>query len=594
MKFRRHCFQIVGVMGCVTAGALTAPAQEAIEPNEVRAGDRGICITEVEAGRLVEIPVTVLGLVNATQPEGEMILIRLDDERFSELGIVAGMSGSPVMIGDRLLGALAFGWSFAKEPIGGVTPFSRMQTLARDRSPGDRGAGAVALERPDLVELAVALEEGRLDQTVLDWLLPEREGPVGPLPVTVAAAGPVFPSGGGAWLSEIQRRLGWAAGPAGGGSGDPAPETSPLRPGSMVAAVLVRGDGSLSAGGTVTAIDGRQVWAFGHPFLGGGDVALPMARASVVTMLPTLASSFKIFNSHETIGTVWSDRKHGVWGTLGSGPEMIPIEVRVDGRPYRFEVVNDPVLSPLLAGALVVGSHQARNRSLGRQTVDVDLEMEFDGMAPLALSQAFDGLDASAQAAAWVSAATGYLMGSPFATVPMERMRVEMRATEGLERGAVLDIVPDRWIVEPGSRVGVRVRFQRPGREPETLRMEIDVPDEVEEGRLDLVVADGASWSAYELRARPARSAGFEDEMKLLARLRSSRRMVAALERPGPSVVFPGGTVSAPVGAVASLRSGLGSQLQTASFRVVSLAETTVEGPMSAAARLRLVVKTRP
>ena len=134
------------ILPCVWAGAAT----EVVDPTAVAAGARGVCITEMEGGERTEIPLTVLGVLEGAAPEGEMVLVRLDDPRFLETGIIAGMSGSPVYVDGRLLGALAFGWSFSREPIGGVKPFSRMRQLELD---GVARGGGGGVGRPALVEL---------------------------------------------------------------------------------------------------------------------------------------------------------------------------------------------------------------------------------------------------------------------------------------------------------------------------------------------------------------------------------------------------------------------------------------------------------
>lgn len=572
-------------------GSLPVAAFDVITPSEVSPGDRGVCVTEVENGRLVEIPVTIIGVIGASQPESEMVLIRLDDERFEATGIAAGMSGSPVTIDGRLLGALAFGWQFAKEPIAGVTPFNRMQELgvSGEKSGGGFEAGST---RPLLTDLVMAHAEGRLAEVVLDWLAPEGAQGRQPLPLVMASGGAGFAAGGTGWNNSVWDRLGWVTAP-GGGDSSPGEPAEDLQPGSMIAGVLVRGDGSLSAGGTVTAIDGNQVWAFGHPFLGTGDVEMPLARASVVTILPSLANSFKVFNAGETIGTLRSDRQHGVWGTIGDAPEMIPMVIQSDSKSYQFEVMRHKVLTPLLTGILVAGSHQVRGRSFGLQTVGLRLDIDLEGGSRLTLDQVFDGIDAPSQVAAWTSAVVGYLAASPFASDNIRGLAVSLDSANGLQRGAVLDVTPDRWSVAPGDRLGIRVRFQRPGGLVETVRLNVDVPVEVAEGRLDLVVADGASWAVYDLQARPTRTASFEDEVRLLGRLRSSRELVAALELPGTSLVLSGGTVAAPVGTVASLRSGLGSELKTAKYRVAFETSVDAGGPVAAAVRLQLTVKVR-
>ena len=565
------------------------PAVETVDPSEVSPGDRGICTTEVEDGRLVEIPVTVLGIVGTGQPEGEMVLIRLDDPRFEDVGVAAGMSGSPVMVGGRLLGALAFGWQFSSAPIAGVTPFSRMRELGRT----DAGAAAAraAGSRPELMQLVESGREGRLDEVVLDWLAPESPGRRN-LPLVVAGAGPGLALGGDGWSAALRDRMGWVTAP-GGGTGRTSAPSGPLKPGSMIAAVLVRGDASLSAGGTVTAVEGDEVWAFGHPFLGAGDVAMPMARASVVTILPSLASSFKMFSAGETIGAIRSDRRHGVWGRLGDDVEMVPLTVRTGDASYRFEILRHEVLTPLLAGILVAGAQQVRGRSFGMQTIDLSLGIDLAGGDRLDLSQVFDGGDAPTQAAAWTSAVIGYLTASPFASDDIGSLSISLESVEGLDRATVLDVTPDRRVVQPGEALGIRVRLKRPGSAVETVRMELNVPEEVGAGKIDLVVADGASWTAYDLKARPSRSADFEDEVRLLGRLRTARELVAVFEIPGASLVLSGGTVAAPIGTVATLRSAMGSELQTAKYRVVSRTSVDTGGPVAAATRIRLTVRTQ-
>ncbi|MBP1620722.1 MAG: hypothetical protein H6Q02_1489, partial [Acidobacteria bacterium] len=147
------------VLGLLVPASL--PAVELIDPSEVPPGSRGVCLTEMDGGEAVEIPLTVLGQVGPWAPELEVVLVRLDDPRFEETGIIAGMSGSPVYVDGRLLGALAYGWPFSREPIGGVTPFTRMLSLAADDGP--TGAGAAAA-RPTLPELVAARQERRLGQ----------------------------------------------------------------------------------------------------------------------------------------------------------------------------------------------------------------------------------------------------------------------------------------------------------------------------------------------------------------------------------------------------------------------------------------------
>ena len=118
--------QILVGVGAAAALASSAWAVEIAGLADATPGRSGVCVTEMDGGERVEIPLTVLGTIGSGTPRGEIVLVRLDDPRFEETGIIAGMSGSPVYLDGRLLGALAYGWAFAKDPIGGVTPFERM------------------------------------------------------------------------------------------------------------------------------------------------------------------------------------------------------------------------------------------------------------------------------------------------------------------------------------------------------------------------------------------------------------------------------------------------------------------------------------
>ncbi len=579
----RRSFTLISILVLAAVGEVGAT--EVITPDAVEPGTAGVCITEMDGGELVEIPVTVIGSLGPTGPEREIVLIRLEDPRYEKTGIIAGMSGSPVYVEGRLLGALAFGWAFAKEPIGGVTPFSRMQQLGP--ATGDVGVVGGG-RRPELGEMLVAGREGRLGNVLVDWLVPAPRTVLHRLPVTVSLGGWWSPIGS-EWLAEGWRRLGWVAAP--GGAAAPGSTSGPLRPGAMVAAVMVDGDAVLAAGGTVTEIRGDQIWAFGHPFLGAGDVDMPLARARVLTVLPSQAESFKFFQVGETIGALRSDRTHGVWGELGSPASMVPVVVTVDDHEYSFRSLRHPVLMPLITSYLTQASLTARGRAFGNQTVALEIEVEYPGGLRAELSETYASGQSPQEAAAMVGAAVGYLENSPFEGPEVERVRIRLNTSERLETATVVDAIPERVIVSPGETLGVRLRL-RPVRGDEYTRLtEIPIPPQLPEGRVDLVVADGASWTVYDLQMRPTLPASFGDELGMFERLVPSNRVVLALERRQTGVSLEGGSVSLPPSLVVQLRSALGPNLQTWEYSVVGRVEEALPTSVLGAQRVPLTVR---
>lgn len=562
--------------------AATAQAVEKIDPAEVAPGSTGICVTEMDGGEVVEIPLTVIGTVGPWTPEGEIVLVRLEDDRFRNTGIIAGMSGSPVYVEGRLLGALAFGWSFSKEPIGGVTPFTRMATLVDDGAhQTSAGPG-----RPGLVEMMEAGRDDRLGDLLADWLLPQKEGALHDLPVAVTSSGTWSPTGGD-WLAESWRRLGWVSVPGGSAR---EPITGELAPGAMVAGVMVDGDAVLAAGGTVTEIRDDQVWAFGHPFLGGGGVRLPMARAQVVTVLPSQANSFKFFTVGDIVGSFVSDRSSGIWGRLGETAAMVPVSVDIDGRRFDFRSIRHANLTPFLIGYLTQSSQAARGRLFGEQTIAIRIRLTYSGNEPVVYREVLASGDAPAQAASLAAGLVAYLEASVFEVPELEAVDIDMTTDEQLSGAELLDVIPHRRVVHPGELLPVRLRF-RPYRGDEfTREFAIRVPQGIPDGRLDLVVADGASWSLYDYGMRPFRTGSFEDEIRLVNGLLPSTSLVLVFERRQTGVALRGGSVAMPPSLVVQLGAGLGPGLTTTSYAVAAMVEEEMDVPVSGAERIELQV----
>jgi hypothetical protein len=493
------------------------------------------------------------------------------------------MSGSPVYVGGRLLGALAFGWSFQKEPIGGVTPFVRMEDLADD---GGMSA-AFGGERPALVALMEASAQGQLGGLLADWLLPDEAGGSGPLPVAVTTAGAWSP-GSNSWLGESWRRLGWMSVP---GGVDAAPVRGELRPGAMVAGVMVDGDVVLAAGGTVTEIRGDRVWAFGHPFLGGGAIQVPMARARVLTVMPSQMSSFKFFAVGESLGSFVSDRSRGISGRLGDEVAMIPVQVEVDERRFDFRSVRHPALTPFLVAYVAQGSHAARGRLFGDQSIDLRIVLQYAGYEPVSYSETLSSADAPSQAAALVAALVGYLENSSFPVPELEGVSVTMGTEERLRNAELVDVIPERRVVRPGDVLPMRLRL-RPYRGPDfTRELSITVPHGTPDGRIDLVVADGASWTLYDLGMRPLVPGSFADELRLIEGLDPSTSVVAAFERRQTGVSLTGGSVAMPPSLMIQLQSGVGQGVDTTSYSVISRTEKEIGMPVAGAERIELQVR---
>lgn len=560
----------------LAAQAATLPYELA----EVRPGQRGVCVTEWVDGQRWEIPVEVMGVLEGAGPERTAVLVRFDDPRFAGSGVPAGMSGSPVYIDGRLLGAVAFGWAFAREPLAGVTPFSSMRRI-------EVGGPPASSPPPPTLEQLLALARG--EGTPLA-ILPALPRPAGWSPQPVVVAG--LPTAGG-FSVELLARAGLVAmaGAASGGGGG-VPEA-----GEMAAVLLIWGDATLAAGGTVTARDGDTLYAFGHPLFGLGTVALPAARARVLAVQGSFQNPFKLFAVGEPFGTFVADRPAGMVARVGAPPEGLPVSIAVrrgnDETRWRFFAARVPVLEPLLTAFLVNGALTAQGAGVGEATVRLDLTATFQDGASAAVTQDFVGADALARSAGFAGAFLGFLSNSPFLHPPVTRLEVRALHTEAARRAVITQAYPRRQRVRPGEDITLTAHLQPEGGEEARVRLTVRVPPDTPPGRLDLVVADGAAWSAYLQRATAIRPTTFAQQLAQVAFLETASTLVAALEAFEPGVAAPGASQPGlPPSWAATLTVGL-SPAQTTRLRtsMVAVARWRAPYPLEGAFRIPLTVE---
>ena len=283
---------------------------------------RGTGRTVFNGNKIEDFQVEILGVLDNIGPKESLILARLSGGPLEHTGVMQGMSGSPVYIDGKLVGAVAMAFPFAKDPIAGIRPIEAMlRTSSAATPPSSAPAPAAAVQRA-----ALALNERDLTRRI-----PRPEPVLGGEARMIDIATPL--SFGGFSRATLDafapqlRALGLEPrqGVTSGGKIEPAMgNPADLKPGSMISVQLMAGDLSVGADGTVTHIDGNRIYAFGHRFLDIGSTALPFARAEVLTLLANTNTSFKISTAKEWMGTIYQDRNTAVAGELGKRPPMVP------------------------------------------------------------------------------------------------------------------------------------------------------------------------------------------------------------------------------------------------------------------------------
>lgn len=535
--------------------SISAQAAERMPLSDVRKGMKGYGLTVFEGTKVEKFDVEILGVLNNIGPDQNLILARVDHPVVARAGIIAGMSGSPVFVDGKVIGALAYAWQFSKEPVAGITPIEEMLKISRVTAPaGASPAGATP--RMSAVEMLSSLSKSDLN-TSFEKL------------VKGMAATPVHSTMGGvrrialpmsvsSFSAEtIQRftpyleQLGFVAVPSGASSTSTTAKTNtsatPFAPGDPVGAVLLNGDFNVAASGTVTFLDGNHVYAFGHPFLDMGEINFPMATSDVVTVLPSLASSFKFSNTGPIVGVLQQDRAAGIMGTIGAKPDMIPVEVVLNGsgpsQTYRVNVVRHSHLSPLML-AMVTDSVVANaQRAAGERTVMMEGQIQLKGYAPIQLREGWAGQQARQSIPQYLAIVAGYLMSNEFRPTEIEGIKIQLRHDDDLRIAKLMEaslVTPPRGHIAPGDTVQVRTVLKPFRGEPFVEMFDVRIPDDQPLGNAYLLVGSGSVMNAIDFTLVPPDPRTLEQVLGVIGRLRPSTDLTVALYSTGEGAVTSG------------------------------------------------------
>jgi hypothetical protein len=489
---------------------------------DVRPGMKGIGKTCYQGSRPEEFQVEILGVLRGLSPGADAVLARMTGGPMAQTGIFEGMSGSPVFINGKLLGAVAFSFPFAKEAIGGITPITQMVD-AFSEAPNIENTGIKTilkksalwnyqLPAPDgprsISEIPVTAADARL-QPALSSLAGHALVPIAtPLSLggltqeTLRVFGPHFRALG---FSMLQGSGTTAVQAVGAGSKSaPAADGTPLEPGSNLVISLVSGDLDVSAGGTITYIRGNDLYAFGHPLFNLGFSRLPMYKGRAITVFPSLQSSFKILEATDPIGALRQDRGLGVYGVLNEKAKTVPMRVRMTTsrgikKTLNYELAQDRFLTPLLINLTLFNSITATERALGVLTVKVKGKIALKGEQPIQLENRFTSDSSSpANAALSIAIPVNFILTSGYKNLELEDIDIEVTSVEE-DRAALLDSLRlDRTEVKTGEVINLDIFYKKADGEITRDSYPIKLPREIGPGPLSLLVADGTTFMAMD------------------------------------------------------------------------------------------------
>ena len=461
--------------------------------SELRPGMKGYALTVFRGTKIEKFNVEILGVLAKFNEGKDYILFRaLDGPSVTRsLGIAHGMSGSPIYINGRLIGAISMGipgTQFAREPIALATPIEDMlEAWSPDlpQKPSDISASAPTA--------ASALSALGVTDT--------RFQPIG-MPLMVSGLG----SRSMSRLRDMMAPYHFDVMAGGGGMSASSLGTNPLaqgatlQPGSAVGVSLVQGDVDYTATGTVTYRDGKRLLLFGHPFTSLGPIDAAMTTAYVVSIFPSYQDSVKLGSPIKTVGRIFQDRPFSVGGVIGTMPQMVPMTVTVNdlsmkrSKVFHARIINHPLLTSQfvsqVAGAAIEQIHGQPGDSMA--TVSIDVNAEEIGHIKRT-NTFYDATAIDQSATADLDSLMRLLSSNPFYPLAVKSVKMSVTIQNRHDTAEIDHLFLKQSKFAPGDTVDVGVVLKPYKRPLYTRMVPIKIPQNIADGTLTLNVQGGGS-----------------------------------------------------------------------------------------------------
>jgi len=493
------------------------PKPETIwQVDDVRAGMKGVGKTVMKGTKVEEFHAEVLGVLKNSSPGRDLVLCRLSGLDLERIGVIQGMSGSPIYIDNKLLGAVAYAWAHGKDPIAGVTPFVQMHQFVeaferRDTAGGDppRRIGLAEPLRLDGREFdAVTVAQGFDDPTARD----EDNFILRPLRTPLSATG--FSANAlRLFQDRVGKRLGLVpmqGGGVGGKAGSDAKDV-PLEAGGPLALSLVTGDFDLSGIGTVTHIEGQRVYGWGHPFMSLGACEFPLMTGYIHTVYPRQTVSFKMGSPLKQVGVINADVSTGIAGWLGKEVDMMPMQINValgknPTRTFNVQVVRQRQLMPNLVFTSLANSIDMEGDLPDEITAQLSVRIEVADREPIVIKDVYSGISGGRMPQALfgpVGTITQMLISNTFVNLKPTRIEADVQILPGRTSADIEAVEADGEVYAPGDTVKVHT-YLKPYKEPRVkVTSSLKLPADLAEGTYTITVWDDSSNTRQMLRDKP-------------------------------------------------------------------------------------------
>ncbi len=515
--------------------------------DDIQRGMKGVGRTVFQGTQIDTFGVEVLGVLrNVFGPKSNMILARLSGGPMAQTGVIAGMSGSPVYIEGKLVGAVGYSiGAFAEEPIAGITPIGEMMTVLQ-RASRDTMSSAT-FGSPPWDGQITGVHGGVLKPVAVPLMLS------GFAPQVVAEFREELSKYG---LLPMQ----------GGGGTDPSLSIGPFEPGAPLGVQLVRGDLSVTGIGTLTHRVGNKVVGFGHPLLFGGRTAMSKNAAFIHEVISSQMLSFKVGTASQHIGVILQDRAPGIAGLIGSEAEMMPVRISVvspnHDASFNMEVFRHRELGPLLVRMAVATSVISAEKLTGETTVAGQLTLHMPKREPVILKNKYAGAQGLGLAVLGLTQPLAQVIQNPFVEANIDSAVFQLSVEERAQSARVEGLRLDRLQYEPGDTVHVSVALAPLLGKREIVDVALPIPEFITPGRLILQVVNEQQQRSQDIKRTAYQPKTLEELIGLIQKSGRNDVLVARFIASRPGVTMGGREISGlPTSVLSALSLARGSDV---------------------------------
>ncbi len=440
-------------------------SSEIMNLSEVKPGMVGKGKTVLKGSKIVEFDVEIIGILKNFAPDKNLILGKIKGPFFEKTGVIAGMSGSPVYINGKIIGAIAYHFPFSKEAIAGITPIQEMIDIPKK----EVSTKSFSTFSSVLIQKTLTSEHfDKICQSLFSNLSSYyyNNNSIVPAVVPIVFTGfspsviekykPFFAN---LWLKPVV-----------GGSLQKSslPKFSlqdiRLKEGEPVAVQLITGDFEVSAVGTVTYVNGSQVLALGHPLFNLGTVEYLMSSAEIITVIPSLESSFKLANTGELVGKFTQDRFSGLLGEIGKMPYLVPLNIEIssstqNSKVFHLKFINDKILTPTLIYLALDNAIKDVGREIGNLSLNIKGDIYLENGKSVHLEDLFSGsLDSSVKGFSGLGAAVvHYLINNQFKDVKIHKIDIKAYCEEELNLAYLERVLVNKFEARAGDNLRIKI-----------------------------------------------------------------------------------------------------------------------------------------